>query len=58
MIGARAIAADAQTSDDGAILIKWNPAAEGDNAPRELVGARARRKEIWVEWVGIVKAPK
>jgi len=58
MISAGAIAADAQTSDDGAILIKWNSAAECNDSSNELVGSRARRKEIWVEWVGIVEAPK
>ena len=58
MIGAGAIAADAQTSDDLATLIKSNAAAECDDASNELVGTRARRKEIWVEWVGIVEAVK
>ena len=56
MIGARAIAADAQTSDDLAALIECNAAAEGDNAPRELVRTRAWRKELRIEWVGIVEA--
>jgi hypothetical protein len=33
MIGAGAVAADAQTSDDLATLIESNAAAEGDDAP-------------------------
>jgi hypothetical protein len=38
MIGAGAIAADAQTSDDLPTLLKSNAPAEGDDTSRELIG--------------------
>lgn len=58
MIGTGTVAADAQTSDDLATLIESNAAAESDDASSELVGTRAGRKELRVEWIGIVEAVK